>query len=104
MAIGTALLLGKLCINGASMLSSSFSDAPVERIRDVLEDLDSGNEAFARLRGTQAATLHKALAQSKKAIEECYEGSLRRTHSAGFRETVEAAFANLGEVFESCVP
>jgi tetratricopeptide (TPR) repeat protein len=29
---------------------------------------------------------------------------LRGTHSEGFRQTVEASFANLGEVFDSCVP
>jgi tetratricopeptide (TPR) repeat protein len=104
MAIATALCLGKLCISGASMLSSAFSDAPLERIRDILGAFDSGNEAFAKLRGAEATTLHKALAQSKIAIQETYESSLRHSHSAGFREAVETAFANLGEVFESCVP
>jgi hypothetical protein len=58
MAIGTALCLGKLCISGASMLSSSFSDAPLERIRDILEAFDSGSEAFAKLRGAENGTLH----------------------------------------------
>jgi len=104
MAVGTALCLGKLCLSGASILSSAFSDAPLEHIRDIIEALDSGNEAFAKLRGPEAATLHKALAQSKIAIEKAYEAALRGAHSDGFRESVETAFANLGEVFESCVP
>jgi tetratricopeptide (TPR) repeat protein len=104
MAIGTALCLGKLCVSCASMLGSSFSDAPLEHVRDLFEALDSGGETLGKLRGPEAATLHKALGRSKIEIKRTYEASLRHSHSAGFRETVETSFDNLGEVFEFCVP
>jgi tetratricopeptide (TPR) repeat protein len=104
MAIGTALCLGKLTLSCASILGSSISATPLEHVRDLFEALDSGGATLAKLREPETATLRKALERSKIEIESAYETALRGTHSEGFRQTVEASFANLGEVFDSCVP
>jgi tetratricopeptide (TPR) repeat protein len=104
MSFGTTLCLGKLCLSCASLLTSRFSEAPLEHVRDVFEALDSGGEILDKLGGPEAATLHKALVRSRAEIEKAYEAALQGNHSEGFRQTAEVSFANLGEVFESCVP
>ena len=100
----TAVCVTKLCAGAASLLGAARSDQPLEQLKDIFEALASGGEAAEKLRGPEAQAFANALRAAEKAVQASYEESLRRQHSPGFKETVEAAFANFAEVFDKCLP
>jgi tetratricopeptide (TPR) repeat protein len=104
MSVTSAVCIGKICVAGAKILGALHSDAPQEHLKDIFEALGSGGEAADKLRGSEMQTFGKALESSRKTMEQVYDQALKNNHSAGFADTVDQAFANLAEVFETCVP
>jgi predicted RNase H-like HicB family nuclease len=100
----SAFCIGKICVAGAKILGALHSDAPHEHLKDVFEALGSGGEAAVKLRGPEMQAFGKALESSRKILKQTYDEALKNSHSIGFADTVDQAFANLAEVFETCVP
>ena len=103
-SLSTALLLGNIGKNSAAVLSLMLGDAPLDHIKEIFEALSAGGEAADKLRTPEMPTLRKALEATKQGLEEAYEASFRKTPTGGFREDVETAFANLDEIFQTCLP
>jgi hypothetical protein len=104
MSVTTVLCIGKICVSVASILGAITSDNPLEHLKEIFEAISSGVEAASKLQGPEVPTLRRALEASKATVQKAYEQSLSKTHSAGFSETVEIAFASLTEVFDRCIP
>jgi tetratricopeptide (TPR) repeat protein len=98
------LCIGKICVSAASVIGTLHGDAPLEHLKEIFEAINSGGEAAKKLRGPDVPKLHDALKSSQKTLGRVYAESLKNSHSAGFAEAVDLAFANLGEVFETCMP
>jgi tetratricopeptide (TPR) repeat protein len=98
------LCIGKICVSAASVIGTLHGDAPLEHLKEIFEAISSSGEAAKKLRGPDVPKFHDALQASQKTLEQAYAESLKNSHSAGFDETVALAFANLGEVFETCMP
>jgi len=96
--------VSKLCVSAASLLGVARSEQPLEHLKDVFEALESGGEAAAKLRASEAHIFVDALRAAEKDVQAAYEESLRKQHSDDFRETVQVAFANFAEVFDRCLP
>ena len=81
--VRTALCVSKLCISAASLLGVARSEQPLEHLKDIFEALESGGEAAAKLRASEARVFVDALRAAKKDVQAEYEQSLRRQHSDG---------------------
>jgi tetratricopeptide (TPR) repeat protein len=104
MELGSALCIGKICASAASVIGLAHSDAPMDHLKDIFEAIKSGGEAAAKLRGPEVPKLRHALDASEKVVAQAYAESLKNSHSHGFADIVDQAFANLAEVFDSCMP
>jgi tetratricopeptide (TPR) repeat protein len=104
MDLGSAICIGKICASAASILGAAHSDAPRDHLKDIFEAIKSGGEAAAKLRGPEVPKLRHALDASEKVLVQVYAESLKNSHSDGFADIVDQAFANLAEVFDSCMP
>jgi tetratricopeptide (TPR) repeat protein len=104
MELGSAICIGKICASAASILGAAHSDAPMDHLKDIFEAIKSGGEAAAKLRGPEVPKLRHALDASEKVVAQAYAESLKNNHSHGFADIVDQAFANLAEVFDSCMP
>jgi tetratricopeptide (TPR) repeat protein len=100
----TALTLGKIGASAASVIGWAKSDEPFDNVKELFDALGKGGEGVSKLRGPEVPTLRKALVSSRSALEKTYRETFRNNHSPEFHENVEVAFANLGEVFDACVP
>ena len=99
-----ALCVSRLCVGAAALLGVANSSQSLDQLKDVFEAVATGGEALAKLRGPEARIFGKALKAAEVEVLAACAESLRKQHSSGFRETVELAFANFSEVFESCLP
>jgi tetratricopeptide (TPR) repeat protein len=104
MELGSAICIGKICASAASVIGLAHSDVPMDHLKDIFEAIKSGGEAAAKLRGPEVPKLRHALDASEKVVARAYAESLKNSHSHGFADVVDQAFANLAEVFDSCMP
>jgi tetratricopeptide (TPR) repeat protein len=104
MSLSAALCIGKICVGIASIVTAVRTEQPLDHLKEIFEAVSSGSEAAAKLRGPEVPTLGKALETSRATLEEAYAESLKNSHSTDFAETVDLAFANLAEVFDTCMP
>jgi tetratricopeptide (TPR) repeat protein len=104
MELGSAICIGKICASAASVIGLAHSDAPLDHLKDIFEAIKSGGEAAAKLRGPEVPKLRHALDASEKVVAQAYGESLKNSHSHGFADIVDQAFANLAEVFDRCMP
>jgi tetratricopeptide (TPR) repeat protein len=104
MLLESVLCIGKICMSAASLVAVVKTGQPFEHLKELFEALSSGAEAVDKLLPAGVPALHEALQASQADIEKTYAKLLKNSHSSSFSETVDQAFANLGEVFETCVP
>jgi tetratricopeptide (TPR) repeat protein len=103
-SLATALALGKIAASGASIVAWAKGDKPLDHLKELFEAVGKGGEAAEKLRGAEVPTLRKALEDSRSALEQAYAEAFKHDHSSSYRERVDVALANLGEVFDKCVP
>lgn len=99
-----AILCGKICVNIAAILGAAQSDQPLDHVGKVLEAVTKGGEAVAEFRSAERDLLQRALRSAEQQLIATYDDSFKNSHSSGFKESVDTAFANLAEVFDQCVP
>src|SRR5437660_11020383 len=103
-SLATALALGKIAASGASIVGWAKGDKPLDHLKELFEAVGKGGEAAEKLRGAEVPTLRKALEDSRSALEQAYAEAFKHDHSSSYRERVDVALSNLGEVFDKCVP
>ena len=104
MPIDIAFCALRACTAVALGFVSGQAEHTHEAIAAGLEAAVNGGEALTAFTEREKEVLLPALQKVAKHLEELYQESLRQSHSAGFRENVEVAFANLPEVFDKCLP
>ena len=88
----------------ASILAAADKDVSFESAALAIEGLVKGGEAVKAFHERDQRILAATLNATAKKLEALYEDSLRHSHSPGFREQVEVAFANLPDVVKQCLP
>ncbi len=87
-----------------SILAAGDKDVSFESVALAVEGLVKGGEAVKAFRERDQKIFAATLNATAKKLEALYQDSLRQSHSAGFRESVQVAFANLSEVIARCLP
>lgn len=88
----------------ASILAAADKDVSFESAALAIEGLVKGGEAAKAFRERDQRILAATLSATAKKLETLYADSLRHSHSPGFRQQVQLAFANLSEVIARCLP
>ena len=88
----------------SSILAAGDKDVSFESVALAVEGLVKGGEAVKAFRERDQKIFAATLNATAKKLEALYQDLLRHSHSAGFRESVEVAFANLSEVIARCLP
>ena len=70
----------------------------------AIEGLVKGGEAVEAFHERDKRILAATLKATAKKLETLYDDLLKQSHSSGFREQVETAFANLPDVIKQCLP
>jgi len=95
-------------LRACTALALGFVSGQAEHVHEAvaagLEAAVNGGEALTAFSEREQQVLLPTLRKAAKHLEELYAQSLRQSHSAGFRENVETAFANFPEVFARCLP
>ena len=94
----------KIVSAAASILAAGDKDVSFEFAALAIEGVVKGGEAVRAFREQDQRILAATLSATAKRLEAVYEDALRQSHSQGFRELVEVAFANLSEVIARCLP
>jgi len=87
-----------------SILAACDKDVSFESVALAVEGLVKGDEAVKAFRERDQKIFAATLNATAKKLEALYQDSLRQSHSAGFKESVQVAFANLSEVIARCLP
>ena len=87
-----------------SILAAGDKDVSFESVALAVEGLVKGDEAVKAFRERDQKIFADTLNATAKKLEALYQDSLRLSHSAGFKESVQVAFANLSEVIARCLP
>ena len=88
----------------ASVLAAGGKDISFESVAKAIDGLMKGDEAVRAFRERDQKIFAATLTATAKKLEALYQESLKHSHSAGFRESVDVAFENLSEVFARCLP
>ena len=87
-----------------SILAAGDKDVSFKSVALAVEGLVKGGEAAKAFRERDQRIFAATLSATTKKLEALYQDSLKQSHSAGFKESVQVAFANMSEVIARCLP